>query len=311
MKKINLCLLFAFFLASCSKDPKIDNSMLESGLFYDQSLYQPENYLVSASKPNPTAAELLKPVIIAIHGYSATTFEWSEFNTWAGNRTDFLISRVLLGGHGRDYQSFKDASWKDWQKPIIEEFEKLESKGYKNISFAGSSTGSTLILEMLANGYFDNHIKPKHFFLVDPIVIPSNKMLALANVVGPIIGYTESENTEGEEKYYYHYRPHETLEQLREITNKVRRDLEKGIKLPQNSTLKVFKSEKDDVADPVSAVLIYKGLKTSGGGLINVSMVESNLHVYTRLDFRSVAPSAKDLQNQKDTFTEIANSLVE
>jgi carboxylesterase len=310
MKKINICLFIAFILSACGKDPKIDDSMLDSGLFFDQSIYQPQNYLVSASKPNPTAAEQLKPVIIAIHGYSATTFEWSEFNTWAGNRTDFLISRVLLGGHGRDYQSFKNASWKDWQKPIMEEFEKLESEGYKNISFAGSSTGSTLVLEMLANGYFNNHLKPKHIFLIDPIVIPSNKLLSLANVVGPIIGYTTTENTAGEEKYYYHYRPHETLEQLREIASKVRRDLEKGFNLPQNCTLKVFKSEKDDAADPVSAVLIYKGLKTFSGSPIDVSMVQSNLHVYTRLDFRSASPSAKDVQNQQETFSEIANTLV-
>ena len=310
MKKINCCLFFVFILSACGKDPKIEDSMLDGGLIFDQSLYQPEDYLISASKPNPTADDLLKPVVIAIHGYTATTFEWTEFKTWASNRTDFLISRVLLGGHGRDFQSFKNASWQDWQKPIIEEFEKLESKGYKSISFAGSSTGCTLILEMLANGYFKNHIKPRHIFLIDPIVIPSNKLLSLANVVGPIIGYTTSENTQGEEKFYYHYRPQETLEQLRELTNKVRRDLEKGIKLPEGSTLKVFKSEKDDAADPVSAVLIYKGVKTHSGGLIDVSMVESDLHVYTRLDFRSPTPSAKDIQNQKDTFTEIANRMV-
>ncbi len=311
MKKLILLIIHFLLLASCGKDPEIEAIMLDSGLFFDQSIYNPQNYLVSAAKPNPTTAEALKPVIIAIHGYSATTFEWDEFRTWKGSRTDFSISQVLLGGHGRDYQSFKNSNWKDWRQPIINEFEKLEGQGYKNISFAGSSTGSTLILKMLADGYFDNHIKPKHIFLIDPIIVPSNKALSLVGALGPIIGYTTVENTAGEEKYYYHYRPYETLQELRNIINIIRNDLEKGVILPAGCTLSVLKSEKDDVADPVSAVLIYKGLKTSTGAPVKVKLIPSNLHVYTRLNFRAQTPSVTDYQNQTYTFKEIANTLLQ
>jgi carboxylesterase len=310
MRKLILLAIAALTLTDCSKEPAIDDTMLDSGLYFDLSLYEPAKYLVSASNPNPTAEEAVKPVIIAIHGYGATTFEWDEFRSWAGNRTDFSISQVLLGGHGRDYKSFKESSWKDWQKPIMDEYEKLEQQGYKNISFAGSSTGSTLILDLLANGYFDTRLKPKHVFLVDPIIVPSNKLLSLAGLIGPMIGYTTVENTAGEEKYYYHYRPQETLNELRKVINKLRTDLENGITLPAATTLKVFKSEKDDVADPVSAVLIYKGIRSSTGERIAVRMVSSDLHVFTRLNLRANTATTQDVQNQIITFQEIADTIL-
>jgi carboxylesterase len=310
MKKSILFTLGILVLVSCSKEPEIDNSMLDSGLFFDQSIYQPEKYLVSASVPAPTPAQAVNPVIIAIHGYGAATFEWDEFRTWKGARTDFSISQVLLGGHGRDYQSFKNSTWRDWREPIVTEFEKLEKAGYTNISFAGSSTGSTLILKLLAEGYFNSHIKPKHIFLIDPIIIPANKTLTLVGVLGPIIGYTTVENTAGEEKYYYHYRPYETLQQLRNIINEVRIDLQKGITLPAGTTLKVYKSDKDDVADAASAVLIHKGIVSSTGGAPAVIIIPSKLHVFTRLNHRENTPASSDVANQTGVFAEIADVLI-
>jgi len=83
----------------------------------------------------------------------------------------------------------------------------------------------------------------------------------------------------------------------------VRKDLEKGITLPQGSSMKVYKSKKDPTADPVSAVLIYKGVKTFSGQNIEIEMVESELHVYTRLNLRSYSP--KDKTNQEETFNDI------
>jgi carboxylesterase len=226
---------------------------------------------VSRARPQPTPAEAQRPVLIAVHGYSASTFEWDEFRQWAGNRTDFAISQVLMGGHGRDYASFKNASWRDWQQPVMEEYQRLEQAGYKNISLAGSSTGCTVILDMLANGYFNNRQKPRQLFLVDPNVVPSDKLLTLVGVVGPLLGYVEADNTTGEDKHWYHYRPYETLRELRNVVNIVRKDLQKGFKLPAGAQLKVYKSETDHTADPVSAVLIHKGVKTSDGKAVEPS----------------------------------------
>ncbi|SDL85006.1 carboxylesterase [Daejeonella rubra] len=310
MKKFILFTLSILMLISCNKEPEIDSSMLDSGLYFDQSIYQPEKYLVSASVPAPTPAQAVSPVIIAIHGYGATTFEWDEFRTWKGSRTDFSISQVLLGGHGRDYQSFKNSTWRDWREPIVTEFEKLEKAGYTNISFAGSSTGSTLILKLLAEGYFDSHIKPRHVFLIDPIIIPANKTLTLVGVLGPIIGYTKVDNTAGEEKYYYHYRPYETLQQLRDIINEVRIDLQKGVTLPVGTTLKVYKSDNDDVADAASAVLIHKGIVSSTGNAPEIAMIPSKLHVFTRLNHRENTPASSDIANQTKAFSEMAYVLI-
>ena len=64
---------------------------------------------------------------------------------------------------------------------------------------------------------FYNHIKPKHIFVINLIVILGNKALLLVGVSGSIIRHIIIENTVGEKKYYFHYRPYETLQQLREV----------------------------------------------------------------------------------------------
>ncbi|MXV16010.1 alpha/beta hydrolase [Hufsiella ginkgonis] len=306
MKKKILLAAAMIWLTSCGKEPSLGSASLDSGFYMDPSLTDPGNYLLSSKKPNPTIPEMQKPVIIAIHGFGATTFEWDELRTWMGARTDFYLSQVLLGGHGRDFHTFKSASWEDWRAPIMTEYEKLASLGYNNISFAGSSAGCTLLLEMLADGYFNDRLKPKHIFMVDPFVIPSDKSLSIVGLLGPMVGYTTVDNTSGEERYYYNFRPVETLKELNEISGLVRKKLEQGFRLPEACTLKVFKSDKDEVADPVSALLIYKGVKTRGGEPIQVTMISSKLHVFTRLDERKNSPTAQDRANQLAAFSEMA-----
>jgi carboxylesterase len=309
MKKLTLLILLISVISGCSKEPVITDDMLDGKVIFDPSLYKPEQFLVSYAIPNPTPVQAKTPVVIAIHGYSATTFEWDEFKTWANGRTDFLISQVLMGGHGRTYEDFKNATWQDWRTPVIEEYERLLAAGYTNISFLGSSTGCTIILKMLADDYFKDKIAPKQVLLIDPNVIYSNKTLSLVHILGPLLVYSEADNTAEEDKVWYHYRPQETLKELREITKIVRLDLQKGITLPAGTSLKAYKSENDDVADPVSAVLIHKGTKTFDGNPVDIAMVPSNLHVYTRLSLRSnVNPI--DIENQKATFEDIAERLV-
>ena len=106
MKKALSLLVMAALTLACSKEPAITKDMLDGGTLFDPSIYKPALYLVSKAIPAPTAAQAQRPVIIACHGYSATTFEWDEFRTWAGGRQDFYLSQVLLGGHGRSYEDF-------------------------------------------------------------------------------------------------------------------------------------------------------------------------------------------------------------
>jgi carboxylesterase len=308
MKKILLAAIILTVFAACKKNPVIPAADLGGGQVFDPSVYNPAKYLVSAANPTPNASDALKPVIIACHGYSAATFEWDEFRAWSAGRTDYFISQVLLAGHGTTYADFKAATWHNWQASIAAEYNTLVSEGYKNINFAASSTSCPLILDMIHAGFFNNARTIVHIFLVDPIIIPADKNLSLIGILGPMLGYITSNNAPGEEKYYYHYRPQESLQQLQDVLNVARNELQDGFTLPKNVYLKVYKSIKDPTADPVSAVLIYNGIKTYNGGHIGIDLINSNIHVFTRL---SLVPdvTARDKANQVYAFNDITTQI--
>ncbi len=311
MKVFYIYLSLLIFLFACNSTPEIDDAtMLDGKIISDSSLIHPEKYLISAKYPSPDASQLNKPVLIAAHGYSATTFEWDEIRTFSNTDASFLVSQVLLGGHGRDYADFKAATWKDWQSSIIIEYEKLEKLGYKKIYLAGSSTGAPLIINLVKEGYFNQHIAPKGIFLIDPIIVPANKTLTLVGLLGPILGYSTTELASGEKGKWYVYRPQETLQQLMNLIDMTRKDLEDGITLPQSSFMKVYKSSVDDVADPISALMIYKGIKTATGAKIEVEMEKSKLHVFTRLAGRDNYALADSILQQK-VFLEMRNKMIQ
>ncbi|MEQ9306441.1 MAG: esterase, partial [Marinoscillum sp.] len=295
-------LLFGIILmiTSCGNTPEITDDLLDGQLVFDSSVLYPERYLVSVGHPNPTADERTRPVIIMCHGYSASTFEWQEFVDWSVSTEEYFVSRVLLGGHGRSYTDFKSSTWLDWQQAIFDEYEELLNAGYTNLHLVGSSTSGALILEALASGYFEDKVAPASVLLIDPIVIPSAKILPLIGVLGPLIGYSESDNTDGEKVYWYTYRPQKTLQELQSVIKKVRKDLQRGFTLDSDTYLKVYKCTSDSNADPVSAVLIYKGITQSYSGQVEVEMIDSDLHVFTRLKHREETISDGDrlLQEQ-------------
>jgi len=293
-------------MSACSKNPEIDNAtMLDGDIIFDQSLYDPAKFLVSAGITDPTTAQKNMPVIIVGHGYSASTYEWDEFQSFCKAKGDVLVSQVLLGGHGRTYEEFKNSTWEDWQTPIMTEYNALRAKGYTNISFAGSSTSCPLMLDLIKKGSItDNELK--HIFLVDPIVIPSDKMLTLIGVLGPMLGYVESSLNPMEEGKYYHFRPQETLKQLMSLIDKTRKDLQKGYRLPAGTELTLYKSKRDPTADAVSAVLIDKGLKRNDGTDIDIEMLDSDLHVVTTLAYRENVQQ-KDKEIQLHVFSDMYN----
>ena len=305
---ISLLLLVIVALSGCSKDPDIDETMLDGDQIFDPSFYDPRQYLVSAAIDKPGDVQKNTPVVIAVHGYSASTFEWDEFRSYCNSKTNVLVSQVLLGGHGRTYEDFKNSTWEEWQEPIMTEYDALRAKGYTNISFAGSSTACPLVLDLIKKGKIgDNGMK--HIFLVDPIIVPSDKLLTVIGLVGPMIGYLETTMTNEEEGHWYHFRPQETLQQLLNLIDKSRKDLQKGYNLPSGTMMKVYKSIKDPTADAVSAVLIYKGLKNSDGSNIDIEMIDSELHVVTRLNGRdNITQYDRDIQLQ--VFDDMYNILI-
>ena len=300
------CMLFG-----CNTEPSITDADLDGNVIFDPSLYKPEEFLVSLAKPNPTKEEQNQPVIIVAHGYTATTFEWNEFTRYADSiQKGVLVSQVLLGGHGRTYQEFKQSTWHDWQKSIIDEYQRLVQAGYKNISFAGSSTGGPLIVNAIARSLYNADVQPKHVFLIDPIIIPSNKSLSMIGIFGPMLGYIESgDMTDAERPHWYKFRPQETLQELLDICTVTRKDLESGIRFPDSTHVAIYKSLYDDVVDRVSAVLLYNGIETRPPSMKSVSMLQSHLHVVTRLEGREHV-TQEDVAIQKKVFDEIISKLI-
>lgn len=305
-------LLISIISISCNQMPDINDTMLDSGKYSYTLPDSIQKHLVSRYISNPTSEQKNTPVIIAAHGYTATTFEWDEFRSYANLKGTFYVSQVLLGGHGTSYNDFKETSWEGWQSSINEEYTKLSNLGFKKIYLAGSSTGAPLILNLLTTDFFTKLTPPRGIFLIDPIVVSSNKTLTMVGLLGPLLGYTTVELATAEEHKWYVYRPQETLKQLMELINKTRIDLQKGINLRDDFYVKVYKSAIDDVADPVSALLIYKGLKYDWTLYknIDVEMVDSKLHVFTRLAGRE-GVTAADITLQKRVFAEMEQKILQ
>jgi carboxylesterase len=161
---------------------------------------------------------------------------------------------------------------------------------------------------MIKDGIFSGQKTPRGIFLVDPIVVSSNKTLTLVGVLGPVLGYTTTDLDDGETGKWYVYRPQESLKQLMQLIDITRKDLEKGMKLPDGSMAKIYKSIIDRTADPVSASLIHRGLKKADGKTIQVEMLDSELHVMTRLRGRDNITS-KDVLLQRQIFADMESIM--
>lgn len=311
MKPYILRLLFlaSLLICGCEGTPPIEGTMLDGDVIFDPSINDPDQYLVSAQYPNPTAADLDRHVIIAVHGYTASTFEWSEFREWSKG-SEYRISQVLLGAHGTTYEDFRASTWADWAESIKLEYETLVGMGYKKISLVGSSTGGTLLLELLRSDYFEKRQAPKGIFLIDPIVVASAKLQSIVGLIGPMIVYVDSEQRPEEDPHWYHFKPYETINELNELMRKVRKGLEEGFSLPRDTYCQVFHSRHDPVANSLSTVMIYKGLRRRDGGKVAVQIMDSDIHVFTRLSLREEV-TQKHQDNQLDAFAQIAQKLSE
>ncbi|GEM_PF-323698 len=309
--------LALLLLGACQiNDVKCDKECMDGwmdygGSFRDSCAEDTNTHcLVSKRLSAPTSADLGKPVIIAVHGFTASTYEWEEFRNFAEDTAKSnpgaLVSLVLLGGHGRDIDSFQSSTWRDWGRPILSEYDSLVAKHFSNISFAASSTGAALLMQFIADGAFDSRPAPNRIYLIDPIVVPTSKILSLVDLVGPILGNSPNPGDSVENRHWYVNRPEEDLKQLYDLINRVKNHLEDGFRLPKSTLAKVYKSKHDNSADPVSALLIYNGMRPSDGGRIDAELVDSRLHVFTRLQGRNSTPSHADSLLQQRAFQEMA-----
>jgi carboxylesterase len=300
------CLLV---LAGCDSPVEVEDWWLDSPEVNDPSLFDP-SYRVS-TRPGLLPQDRGRPVIIAAHGYTASTFEWLEFREYAEANSDVLVSLVLLGAHGRSLDEFRGSTWREWGEPILFEYQALVAQGYTNISLAGSSTAGALMLEQLAAGRYDGQ-PPRQFFFIDPIVVATDKSLSMIPLLRHLVSNVVSEATEEEGAHWYTNRPTDTLAQLNNLIGRVRSQLASGIRLPVGSRAKIYKTSEDPTADPVSALLIYRGLRTADGGSVDVQMLRSRLHVFTRLRGRDPAAiSDTDRRHQLEAFREMVQRVTD
>jgi carboxylesterase len=290
---------------ACGETPyEYEDWWLDSPAVLDPSLNDPD-YLLS-TRVGLTPADRDRPVIIAAHGFTASTYEWQEFRVYAEHSSPVLVSLVLLGAHGRSVAEFEASTWRQWGQPILDEYRSLVAQGYTNISLAGASTSGALILEQLAGRQYHGSVTPQHFFFIDPIVVPGDKKLSLIPLLRYLVHHVVTTGTAEEAPHWYTNRPTAALAQLNELVTRVRSQLTRGVRLPAGSQAKVYKTAKDETADPVSALLIHKGLRTSDGKPIEVQMLDSRLHVFTRLNGRNPESiSAADRQRQQQAFEDM------
>jgi carboxylesterase len=305
MRAITILLAAATLLTACASPVEYEDWWLDSPAVNDPSLDDP-SFRVS-TRPGLGAADRGRPVIIAVHGFTASTFEWSEFREYA-EAGPTLVSLVLLGGHGRTIEEFRGSAWREWGEPILDEYRALVAQGYTNISIAASSTGGALVLEQIASGRFANLPAPRNLFLVDPIVVPGDKNLTLIPLLRHLVTNVTTDGTEEERRYWYTNRPAAALAELYDLVGRVRSQLAQGVTLPTGTRAKVYKTSGDETADPVSALLIYRGLRTSTGERVDVQMLDSDLHVFTRLRARNPAlVTDADRARQLEAFQEMVH----
>ncbi len=291
--------LIALLLGSygCVK-PYYSHGWLEDPLSPEPSLSDP-TYRVSSRISTPSMAQKKQPIVIACHGFAATTYEWAEFKDVAEKR-GLLVSLVLLGGHGRSFSDFSASTWTLWNQPILEEYQALVQKGYTNLHILTASASAPLILEDLKNHAFD-HVPPKTIIMVDPFIIPKNKLLYAVNWIGLLIGtHRFTHKSEEERRHWYSNAGYKPMTELKSLITQAARDVKKGIPLPQGTSVWLYQGLGDELSDPQGALFIQTGLwKANPNHLIGLTMLPSSQHVFVRKNGRQKWTNFEDnMRNQ-------------
>ncbi len=269
MRRIILSL--AIVLSGCSTGYVINAGDLDDGSMAKQSV------LVSQLVPSPTDVQKAGKVAILAHGYSASTYEMQALEDYLEGK-GYLVSNVLLGGHGTSVTDFEKTTWKDWGSPLAAEYKKLRDMGFQNVSIVGASTGSSLFIELLGSQQLTP--APKRVVLVAPLVMFREKAIAFSGVL-EWFGAKSSPNNLGQNAVgnWYRNRPVSTLRSLVDLTEVVKGQLRTGITLDGSTKALIIQSDQDPTVDPESAKMVLAGLK----GDVALRMLHSKLHVPIRL----------------------------
>jgi len=295
-----------------------DDHWMDSPHTQSPALTDP-SYLVSSRFPSQENRPLDRPVLIAVHGFSATPYEWLELKEYmehpdqrgskggqghADSDNDPIVSLVLLGGHGRDLNAFKKACWQDWGHPILDEYQALRKQGYQRIHFIGASTGALLLLKYIADGEFGEDAG--HFFFIDPFFKARDPLFKFAGILSYLKSYHgvyRGRNDQVLANWYNNY-PGASLRQLRSLQKNVANIVTKGLQLPEHLHINILQSNNDPTSDPEGSINASQHIRDSNGEPVPLTMVNSSNHMF--LHGRS-----RELKEWGDAETEIQQNAFE
>lgn len=225
---------------------------------------------------SPAAADQRRPVLVTAHGFAATPFENHYLLDWLqAQSADFLGSRVMLGGHGESVEAFRQARWQDWQAPLETELRALQALGYDDQTLITTSTGGTLLLELLSRVHFPAIRK---LVLVAPLVEPADKVMRLAGLGrrSGLIGSVQNTFDEAWIGCWYRELPIEAIEQLDLLTRRVRALLRRGLRLPSELQVLIVQGRREVIVDRRSAFAVTDGLIQNH---VELLMLDSHWHL--------------------------------
>jgi carboxylesterase len=262
----------------CSCGPQFEDTWMDSPETQDPALSDPSYLASNRAIPDDQLAE---PVLLAVHGFSASTFEFGELHTRLQDEPGIHLSRVLMGGHGRDVETWRATTPDDWFEPVLDELDALAARGHTNVSIVTSSTAGTLLLRALARGDFDDRAAPREILMVDPLIEPLDQNLYALPAALWIDHVYYEEFTDEERRHWYSNRPREVLLGLLDVIEETKAALDETITLPAGTNLKLYISETDEAVDPRSPGLIEDGVEASGGTMEREDY-DARFHVFVR-----------------------------
>jgi carboxylesterase len=255
------------------KEVSYEDDWLDSPLTRDINIDNP-NRLVSMSIPNPTPAQKLQPVMVLVHGFSASTFEFESFKkAMSASEPSVLFSNVILGGHGQDHEAFRRATYADWLAPIVAEVQALVALGYERIYMVGLSTGATGILHVLLDGLLPTE-SLRGLFFVDIFITPKDTNLHIVPYIQYVVKNTRSGASRPiETRHWYVNRPTSALVQLLALTKTVQTQLTQDAQRNTPPIL-LFTSDNDPTSDTIGSDVVADAIPNA-----TVVRYKSNRHI--------------------------------
>ena len=264
------------------------------------------NEYISRKYPNPPAGLKQFPVIICMHGFGSSPYEWEEFAEVAQER-GCLISNIFLGSHDT-LENFAESTWESWLTSLQEEYSRLVSIGYENISISASSTGATLLIHALKMQLFAPSLPLRNIIMVDPLLDINKDLIHKLPYLHSFLFDQPVPTTFQEKGNWIPKRPMSSLVELLRLINRTKALLKTNFSIPKHISITLYNSTNDPIIKKNSAETIIESFYKNYQKKIDHVQIDSSLHVFSRLKGRHNI-EIKDLKNQKLFFDTVLEKI--